>query len=283
MKRSTLDEDVQLLERRNRILEKQLRILRAHLQQTRGLAHDINSSASAVCGFSKLILDLFNQEGGFLASRHDQYLNMLESINSAGWKLSKDIEAIHTLAIAEDYPLNTLDLNKVVSGFISEPEYLWIRENNRAVDVTISYSPSHLYFKGSEEHIERVISNLLRNAVEAVYTKQDGKVTIETMAETKKDLVYEEQQEYAVLSVADNGCGISPENQARLFRHSFSTKNSGSVQRRGCGLTVIEGIVREHKGHIQVYSEIDAGTQFKVYLPMLNVSSLAEETVKTNK
>jgi len=276
---NTLDEDIQLLERENRKLKRRIEVLRAYLDQMRGVAHDINGPTTAIVGFSGVLLPQFPKE-----SKVHEYL---EAMGRAALGLSKSVEAIHTLSRPDGYNLHTLDLNKIVYAFVAEPEYLWIKENHPDVRININCFPGSLYIKGSEEHLERLIFNFLRNAVEAVEARYsasygNGEIKIETAAEIGRDPACQEaeQLEYAVLSVSDNGCGIAPENLARIFRTTFSTKNSHNSQKRGCGSMVIRGIVEEHKGYIDAHSEVGTGTQFKVYIPRLTDLAVAKEAAE---
>jgi len=125
------------------------------------------------------------------------------------------------------------------------------------------------------EQIEQVLVNLLVNAIHA--SERPGKVTIALGAVEAKapaDLtppVWSEGSEpkYALISVRDEGVGISPEVLPRIFEPFFTTKHVG--EGTGLGLSVAYGIVREHSGWIEVASERNRGSCFSVYLPMDSV------------
>ena len=104
-----------------------------------------------------------------------------------------------------------------------------------------------------QEQLLKVITNLVLNAKEAV--SQDGQINIET----------KRSNGWAILSVSDNGCGISPEflNHS-LFRPFQTTKKNGL----GIGMFQSKMIVEAHKGRIEVESEPGKGTTFRVYLPL---------------
>ena len=122
------------------------------------------------------------------------------------------------------------------------------------------------------EQIEQVLVNLLVNAIHA--SERPGKVIIglgAAEARVPADLtppVWNEggEPKYAVISVKDQGVGISPEILPRIFEPFFTTKHVG--EGTGLGLSVAYGIIREHSGWIEVASERNKGSCFKVFLPM---------------
>jgi CheY-like chemotaxis protein len=81
---------------------------------------------------------------------------------------------------------------------------------------------------------------------------------------------------YAVVSVEDDGCGMSAETLGRIFEPFFTTKPPG--EGTGLGLSVVDGIVQEHGGAVEVKSEPNRGTTFKVWLPQLTSAPAAAAT-----
>jgi len=122
------------------------------------------------------------------------------------------------------------------------------------------------------EQIEQVLVNLLVNAIHA--SESPGKVTIgigTAGANPPADLTPPvgapgDEPRYAVLSVKDEGIGIAPDILPRIFEPFFTTKHVG--EGTGLGLSVAYGIVREHSGWIEVTSERNKGSCFRVFLPM---------------
>src|SRR6202000_1077659 len=129
--------------------------------------------------------------------------------------------------------------------------------------------------------LQQVVMNLVLNASEAL-GEREGVITITTRALELESAYLRgtflapelTAGQYVCLAVSDNGCGMGPETQARIFDPFFSTKFTG----RGLGLSAVLGIVRGHEGAIQVQSELGRGTTFELFFPVSN--ALAEESVR---
>jgi CheY-like chemotaxis protein len=116
--------------------------------------------------------------------------------------------------------------------------------------------------------IDQLLANLCVNARDAL--RGVGKVTIETCTISFDETYCADHLgfvpgDYVMLAVSDNGCGMDKETLDNIFEPFFTTKDVG--QGSGLGLATVYGIVKQNSGFINVYSEPDQGTTFKVYLP----------------
>jgi two-component system nitrogen regulation sensor histidine kinase NtrY len=115
-------------------------------------------------------------------------------------------------------------------------------------------------FNLDKEQIKRVIVNLLENAVAAVAEvagdQGDGQITVETQLDSLMNL--------ARVEVADNGCGVSPQDKPLLFEPYFSTKASGT----GLGLAIVNTIISDHEGYIRVKDNVPRGARFLIEIPI---------------
>jgi len=118
--------------------------------------------------------------------------------------------------------------------------------------------------------LQQILLNLVTNASEAIGDR-DGVICIRsTLAQVDRKSLRElspatdiADGKYVLLEITDNGSGITPEIQEKIFDPFFSTKFAG----RGLGLAAVLGIVRSHRGAISVHSEVGRGSSFKIFLP----------------
>ncbi|MCG6537756.1 MAG: ATP-binding protein, partial [Syntrophales bacterium LBB04] len=147
------------------------------------------------------------------------------------------------------------------------------------VNVETGLDPSLMNISGSDIHLHKTVMNLIINAMESIPAR--GTVTIKTenryLEMPLKGYEVIGKGEYALLSIADTGGGISPEDLQHIFEPFYTTKKmrmSGS----GLGLSVVWGVVKDHDGYIDVQSEKGKGTTFTLYFPVTG-KDLPEELV----
>jgi signal transduction histidine kinase len=120
------------------------------------------------------------------------------------------------------------------------------------VTKTLAHDLEDILLDGNQ--MEQVFINLLLNAAQAI--DKQGQIRIETRMDADRDL--------EIVEIADDGCGIAPEEAGKLFEPFYSTKSTGT----GLGLAVSYGIVRNHEGQIRVASQLNEGTCFTIELPL---------------
>lgn len=117
------------------------------------------------------------------------------------------------------------------------------------------------------QHLLQVLTNLITNSMQAMREGGVVQVAIDALEAAPPTGVHAPAGRYARLSVIDRGAGISAEDLPHLFEPFFTRKPEG--EGTGLGLSVVEGIVRDHKGWVSVASEPGVGSRFDVYLPLL--------------
>ncbi|AFY91069.1 two-component system sensor histidine kinase RppB [Chroococcidiopsis thermalis] len=194
--------------------------------------------------------------------------NALTTIERQNNRLSRLVEDLLLLSRMENpaktlhkqqalvMKLSSCNLNELVSDVVEGFSILKIAATLKlTADIRVRQA---LYAIGDEEHLGRLISNLVSNAMQ--YTPPGGRVT----------LVLDRHEHYAIIQVVDTGIGIASEHQARIFDRFYRVNSDRSRQSggTGLGLAIAQAIVQAHHGSIQVQSELGRGSTFTVRLPL---------------
>lgn len=217
------------------------------------LAHEINQPLAAAANYARACVAFAKTEGG--ASR--EQIN--DWMTKTAEQTARAIEIVKRLGrfVKKDGGARTvLDLNPVVEQVttVSLSTLRSAFSDGRTMDVELKLDPNLPPIEADRVQIEQVLLNLIRNAAEAM---QEGETP-----EPKVTLSTTHDDHWVCVSVTDNGPGIQPAEQGRLFEPYFSTKPSGM----GLGLSISRSIVEDHRGKLEVESS-PAGTTFRFRLP----------------
>jgi len=241
-----------------------------------GIAHDFNNMLTAINGYSDLTL---RQVGEKSPLRHN-----LEEIRKAGQRSAELTQQLLAFSRKSVLKPETINLNSVVNDTSALLKRL-IGED--IVLETVLRSDLH-QVKVDPGHLSQIIVNLAVNSRDAM--PQGGILTIET-ANVILDEHYAEfvigakAGKYVMLTVSDTGIGMSEDQKEHIFEPFYTTKEVGKGT--GLGLATVYGFVKQSDGYIWVYSEINKGTSFKIYLPAIvdkvqkNMEINNNETSKT--
>ena len=226
-----------------------------------GVAHDFNNLLAVILGCSDVLLDALPPDHP--ATRK---IEMIRKAGASAVDLTRQLLAFSRQQMLQP---RVLDLKETVE----RTQALLRRLIGENIEFTISLDPSLGRVKADPGQIEQVLLNLVINARDAM--PQGGRLTIEACNVEMDDTYKGEHQvvipgRYVVLGVQDTGCGMDRETQARIFEPFYTTKELGKGT--GLGLATVYGIVKQSGGYIWVYSELNQGTLFKVYLPRVDES-----------
>jgi diguanylate cyclase (GGDEF)-like protein/PAS domain S-box-containing protein len=247
-----------LTERRN--LEDQLRQsqkMEAIGMLAGGVAHDFNNLLSAVLSYSEMLAEDL-QEG-------DPMREGLNEITGAGLRAVALTRQLLAFSRQQTLEAKIVDLTEIVVGM----EAMLRRLIGEDVELIASCAPVLTKVLVDPGQIEQVIMNLALNARDAM--PRGGRVTIET-ADVILDERFASEHEgvkpgpHVMLAVTDTGSGMDKATQSRIFEPFFTTKGQGKGT--GLGLATVFGVIKQSGGTIWVYSELEKGTAFKVYLPV---------------
>jgi PAS domain S-box-containing protein len=221
-----------------------------------GVAHDFNNMLAAILGHAELAM--------MRCTPSEQIHADLKAIEKSALRSAELVQQLLAFARRQAVAPNVLDLNDRVTDMLKMLRRL-IGE-----DIDLVWMPGADLWpvKIDPSQIDQLLTNLCVNARDAIAGV--GKVTIET-ENTSFDEDYCSVNsgficgEYVMLAVSDNGCGMTKEVLDRLFEPFFTTKEVGKGT--GLGLATVHGIVKQNKGFINLYSEPDNGSSFKIYLP----------------
>ncbi|MBT8341874.1 MAG: response regulator [Desulfatitalea sp.] len=235
-----------------------------------GIAHDFNNILVAVIGFAELALD--SAEKGTPLADH------LEEVLIGGKRAKLLVQQI--LTFGRKAPQKTVPLR--IDSLVRETARLIRSTMPSTIGIDIDIKPTlNPCVLGDEAQIHQVILNLCTNAAHSMEIT-GGTMTIGIDAVTLENgraghVSNLSPGKYVKLSISDTGCGIRPENIERIFEPYFSTKEPDKGT--GLGLAVVEGIVKAHKGYITVMSQPKEGTVFTIFLPLLEKTGSAPDSM----
>ena len=131
------------------------------------------------------------------------------------------------------------------------------------MDIHLRVPIDEIYVFADKNHIIRVLTNLIKNAIQAIPLGRRGRI----------EIILYKHNERAVVKVTDNGCGIPDSMKDKVFYPNFTTKNSGT----GLGLAIVRDIIDSCNGHIYFHTVENKGTEFYVELPLMHVADNFKE------
>jgi PAS domain S-box-containing protein len=253
-------------------LEEQLRQsqkMEAIGQLAGGVAHDFNNILTIILGHATLLTMSKLDSKGMVSA------NQIKQASERAAGLTRQLLAFGRKQIVNPRPL---DLNRVVGGMTE----MLGRLLGEDVSLQLNFSSEPAVIEADPTMLEQILLNLAVNSRDAM--PRGGRLTLriahcEVDASHINKSIEATQGRYVCLSHTDTGSGIPPENIARIFEPFFTTKELGKGT--GLGLATVYGIVKQHKGWIEVESGINQGTTFQIYLPATNAEIPTPETTDT--
>jgi two-component system, cell cycle sensor histidine kinase and response regulator CckA len=223
-----------------------------------GVAHDFNNILLVIQANLELVL--MTEKNLSLPSK-----DCMRQIAQAADRAATLNRQLLAFSRKEAMQMRLVDLNYLTASFTK----MLRRIVGEHIDIQNEYAPTPPPISADPGMIEQVLMNLVVNARDAM--PDGGQIIIGT-----EEVVIDEDRaqrdarsragRFACLSVRDTGSGISPENMSRIFEPFFTTKEAGKGT--GLGLATVFGIAKQHKGWVDVSSEVNVGTTFRVFFPI---------------
>jgi len=225
-----------------------------------GVAHDLNNILGGIVSYPDLLLmDL---------PPNSHLREPIQTIRDSGKKAAAIVQDLLTMARRGVAVTEVVRLNEVISDYLISPEHKKIASYHPDVRIHQQLSAHLLNTKGSPIHLAKTVMNLVSNAVEAM--PSGGTLSIRTANRYIDKPIHGydivEEGDYVVLEIADNGIGISDEDQKRIFEPFYTKKKMGRSG-TGLGMSLVWATVMDHKGYIDVVSRRGSGTTFTLYFP----------------
>ncbi len=232
-----------------------------------GVAHDFNNMLQVIIGCGSL-MEMQMEDDSSLRPLVTQILNSAEK--SAD--LTRQLLAFSRKQVISPRPT---DLNQLIRG----TEKLLRRLIGEDIEFQTFLADKDLMVTVDPGQIGQVLMNLCTNARDAM--PRGGRLSISTeIVQLGEDYIaaniIEKPGAYAMIAVNDSGQGMDEETRLKIFDPFFTTKEVGKGT--GLGLSMAYGIIKQHNGHISVYSEPGRGTTFRVYLPLTEAKGEGAET-----
>jgi PAS domain S-box-containing protein len=222
-----------------------------------GVGHEINNPLTIISGQLFLLENYLIHSHRYDDDAKKRFVKMNNSIE----RISNIVKGLKTFSRNDDAELKHFNIPELIKETMDMMVDIYKKEG---VDLTLSSDNKPSYILGSRGRIQQVLVNLISNAKDATLGKSERKI----------DLNLKSDDEAIIISVADNGSGIPNDIKDKIFDPFFTTKeiNKGT----GIGLSIVNNIIKDHKGKIELVTEMGVGTQFIISLPATQATESLE-------
>ncbi len=210
-----------------------------------GIGHEINNPLN----FIKNGVHALKKELNFNGHMNNDFESYFEVIEEGVVRASNIVKSLSHFSHQGSSQMEICDVNDILDNCLT----ILSSKLKHTVEVTRNYTKNPATLKGNEGKLHQAFLNLLSNAQQAI--EGEGTIVITTLAAEK----------LISISIKDSGVGISEEHLHKISDPFFTTKPPGTGT--GLGLSITYSIIEEHKGLIEVNSEVNEGTEFAVMLP----------------
>ncbi len=232
-----------------------------------GIAHDFNNILTAIFGYTGALMSECAEQPTAMEKLHH-----LQKSASRAAELTSNLLAFSRKNPHLPMPINLSTLCESTSSMLmfTMPE---------GIRLEIDVMPDLPYVEADPSQLQQVVTQLIVNARDAIL----GEGTIRVSTRIGKDTQAEPGNDgilYAIVDVEDTGIGVPSENISRIFEPFYTTKELGKGV--GLGLSMVYGVLKQHRGFIEVESAINEGSRFSIFLPVMVPQPTFEDEPQEN-
>ncbi len=216
-------------------------------QLSASIAHEVNQPLGAVLNYAEGAERLLS----VVPLPQEKLREALTEIRSESQRASDRIVRMRTLFTAAERAFEAVDLNVILSETAALAQ---AEAERRGIDLQARIASTPLNVDGDSVQLQQALLNLILNALDACADRTGGRVIVRADREGM----------LATLRIADNGCGIAPDQRTRIFDAFYTTKGSGM----GLGLAIVQSIIELHGGRIGVLPGGEPGTCIQMSIPL---------------
>lgn len=235
-----------------------------------GIAHDFNNILTGIIGSSEMLQLHIPKENPV-----HKYIEQILSLSDKASGITKRLLAFSRKQYID---LKPIPVSEIFDG--SEKLLKMLLTDD--IELIIEQYPDQAFVNADNNQLYQVIMNLVSNAKDAL--PNGGEIHIKTSV-SLIDSNFAQQnnidanQQYFKICISDSGVGIPAEIRDKIFEPFFTTKEVGKGT--GLGLSIVYGIITQHNGYIFVNSDINIGTTFEIYLPLIHAKIINDKSKNT--
>lgn len=233
------------------------------------VAHDFNNLLAPLIAYPDFIREELPRDHPALA--------YLRDIENSAKQIAEINQQLLTLSRRGHYNAETLNLNEIIHQAVREMD-----ARSDTLIIRTDLCGDIMNVRGGGAQLHRAINNLLHNAIDAM--QGIGQITVKTenyyVDEVSVAYGRVPKGEFVKLTISDTGCGIPDDTVQKIFDPFFTTKVSDKKRGSGLGLSVVDAVVKDHGGYLDLSTRIGVGTSFYLYLPVTRESADEQQSEK---